>query len=86
MKNSTSRRSLGILLCTTLIATTAVKPVAFAQTPALLDETAIAPHAGPHGYFVDSWNTNNTSLQSAETNAGIGVLSGMFELWTPGTT
>ncbi|MFL0411579.1 phosphatase PAP2 family protein [Microbacterium paludicola] len=49
----------------------------------LLDDSAIAPHAGPHGSFIDAWATN-TGDTAAEDNAAIGVLSGMYELWTPG--
>lgn len=86
MKNSLTRRSLGVLLCTTMVAIVSLKPAASAQENLLLDASAIAPHAGPHGYFVDSWNTNDSSLQSSETNAGIGVLDGMHDLWIPGTS
>jgi autotransporter-associated beta strand protein len=49
----------------------------------LLEDSAIAPHAGPHGYFIDAWTTN-TGDTAPEDNAAIGVLSGMYELWTPG--
>lgn len=62
--------------------------VAALSTPAiaddrLLDDSAIAPHPGPNGFFVDQWASNTTDAAPAD-NAAIGVLSGMYDLWTPG--
>lgn len=49
----------------------------------LLDDSAIAPHPGTYGYFIEEWASNTTDTAPAE-NAAIGVLSEMYELWLPG--
>jgi len=51
----------------------------------LLDESAIAPHAGAYGYYVDVWDTNTDADLDPTRNAAVGVLSPMLEVWEPGT-
>ena len=47
-------------------------------------ESLIEPVMGPHGYFVDVFQSNRTENQSPQNNAVIGVLSEFLELFQPG--
>ncbi|URZ01640.1 hypothetical protein CLAUR_016350 [Clostridium felsineum] len=49
-----------------------------------LSNSEIAPHANEYGYFVDTWQNNNTNNMNINTNPAIGVLSGYLKLWKPG--
>ncbi len=51
---------------------------------AATDPSAIEPVPGPHGYFVDTYKTNNMDNMTPESNAVIGVLSPFLTLWQPG--
>lgn len=61
-------------------------PAAAAPGDALLDDSAIAPTTAAYGTFVDTYKANSSSNTSPTTNPGIGVLSGMLDLWQPGAT
>ena len=80
----TSSRPLGLILCTALASTIITVPAASAQEPALLDASAIAPHTASYGYYVDAWDTNVSTDLNPSSNAAVGVLEEMLELWTPG--
>lgn len=56
-------------------------------TPAFATEATdpIAPHKASYGYYVEDYQTNSGDNMSPDTNAAIGVLSGMLDYFTPGT-
>ncbi|WP_051172100.1 acid phosphatase [Microbacterium indicum] len=80
------RRAIPAAVCAAALASlTFAAPAAVAATDdGLLDDSAIAPHEGRNGFFVDAWATNDSSVDPAE-NAAVGVLSEMYDLWTPGS-
>lgn len=47
-------------------------------------ESLIEPVMGPHGYFVDVFQSNRTENQSPQNNAVIGVLNEFLELFQLG--
>lgn len=57
-----------------------------APCQAAVDPSAIDPVPGPHGYFVDTYKTNNMDNMTPESNAVIGVLSPFLTLWQPGSS
>ncbi|MDD7962021.1 phosphatase PAP2 family protein [Microbacterium thalli] len=64
----------------------AAAPAAAAPGDSLLDDSAIAPPTAAYGRFIDTYTANTSSNTSPTTNPGIGVLSGMLDLWQPGAT
>lgn len=64
----------------------AVLVLAITASPcyAAMDASAIDPVPGPHGYFVDTYKTNDMDHMTPESNAVIGVLSPFLTLWQPG--
>lgn len=60
--------------------------LAMTVTPcfAAVDALAIAPVPGPHGYFVDTYQTNSKENLTPETNAVVGILSPFLTIWEPG--
>ncbi len=53
---------------------------------AATDESAIVPHPAAYGYYVDTYQNNNTSNMTPTTNPSIGLLSEFENYWIPGTT
>lgn len=81
-------RPLALLAGTAVLSTLALPTAALAapEGSALLDESAIAPHAAVYGYYVDEWDTNTSEQLDPASNAAVGVLDGMLEIWQPGET
>lgn len=75
----TARQISTFLLATTIVSST----TAFA-TNTQVNNSPITPQAGSYGYFVDNYKTNTSDNKTPESNAVIGLLSGMSSLWQQG--
>ena len=55
------------------------------ETGKLIDmKAAIEPVEASYGYYVDVYQTNTSANLTPESNASIGVLSKMLDIFTPG--
>lgn len=59
---------------------------AYAQDSTKATDDVIQPVEATYGYYVDVYGTNDKANMSPESNASIGVLSKMLEIFTPGDT
>lgn len=86
-KRSNWKRVLAAALSVATVGTTALS--AYAETKpsdsTYAKDVLIEPVVADYGYYVDVYGTNNGSNMSPESNAAIGVLSQMLEIFTPGT-
>lgn len=49
-------------------------------------QKAAGPEAPAWGHFVDSYKNNSSTNMTVESNPTIGLLSGLLDLWTPGSS
>ncbi|MDT6979729.1 phosphatase PAP2 family protein [Levilactobacillus zymae] len=75
------RRQLGVTLATALVLLPLMAPAAHAKTTDT--QTAIAPHPGEYGFYVDQYKHNVKENQTTSTNPGLGLLSNFYQLWSP---
>lgn len=86
----TARRGAVCLLAAAIAAGPLVSVGAYAApaetvtAASLAPDSAIEPHAGPHGHYVDVWEGNTQDNMTPESNPAIGILSPMLDLWQPG--
>lgn len=79
------RRTAALTIAATLALAGPLTALSSAGATTVEGAEAIAPREGVHGYFVDTYSTNDAGNTTPDGNAAIGVLAEMLELWEPGT-
>lgn len=79
------RRGAALTIAATLALAGPLTALPSSGATTVEDTEAIAPREAVYGYFVDTYHRNTEEFTTAEANPAIGVLSGMLEVWQPGT-